>query len=224
MFLRMSSLTAASLSLWAAMAAAQQAPVPLQQPGAPGQPSKTLSGSPAGTGQQGPTEADVKFMQDMIMHHSQAVEMVALMQGRTTNPQVLALGQRISLSQASEIKFMKLWLGYRDKPLSDGSAMDMNMPGMDMSDMAPMPGMLTPKQMDALRNATGPQFDRLFLSGMIQHHTGALNMVKELFATAGAAQDMQLFDFTADVEVTQQGEIDTMKAMLASAAKSKEKQ
>jgi uncharacterized protein (DUF305 family) len=81
--------------------------------------------------------------------------------------------------------------------------------------MPTMPGMLTKQQMDALRKASGPEFDHLFLTGMIQHHTGALTMLKELFATPGAAQDAQLFDFTADVEVTQTGEIGTMKSMLA---------
>jgi len=150
------------------------------------------------------------------MHHSQAVEMVALMQGRTDNPRILELGQRISISQTGEIKFMKLWLGYRGKPLSEDDGMA-GMEHMDMShmDMPMMPGMLTPKQMDALRKAKGPEFDHLFLTGMIQHHTGALTMLKELFATPAAAQDAQLFDFTADIEVTQQGEIDTMKSMLA---------
>jgi len=81
--------------------------------------------------------------------------------------------------------------------------------------MPMMPGMLTPQQMDALRNSNGAEFDHLFLTGMIQHHTGALTMVKDLFATPSAAQDAQLFDFTADVQVTQAGEIDTMKSMLA---------
>jgi uncharacterized protein (DUF305 family) len=189
--------------------------VPLVQPGAPGKPNKTVT-STAGTGVQGPTEADVKFMQGMIMHHGQAVEMVALMQGRTENPQILSLGQRISLSQTSEMKFMKLWLGYRGKPVSedDGMAGMPGMAGMDMA-MPLMPGMLTPKQMDALRNAKGAQFDHLFLTGMIQHHTGALTMLNDLFATPGAAQDAQLFDFTADIGVTQQGEIDAMQGMLA---------
>jgi uncharacterized protein (DUF305 family) len=219
--LRSSLLCAALLSACAATAFGQQPAaqpentVPLLQPGAPGQPTKTLTKSVAGTGQQGPTEADVKFMQGMIMHHSQAVEMVALMQGRTDNPRVLQLGERISFSQASEIKFMKLWLGYRDKPISDMADMPgMDMPGMKM-DTPMMPGMLSPKQMDALRAAKGPEFDHLFLTGMIQHHTGALTMLTDLFATPGAAQDAQLFDFTADVGVTQQGEIDTMKSMLA---------
>jgi uncharacterized protein (DUF305 family) len=222
------SLVCAPLLLFGAVIATCQQPaappppasdtVPLVQPGAPGQPTRTLTESTAGTGIQGPTDADVKFMQGMIMHHSQAVEMVALMDGRTTNPQILSLGQRISISQTGEMKFMKLWLGYRGKPVSEGMAGMPDMPGMagmDMSAMPPMPGMLTAKQMDALRNAKGPAFDHLFLTGMVQHHTGALTMVKELFATPAAAQDMQLFDFTADVEVTQQGEIDTMKSMLA---------
>ena len=91
------------------------------------------------------------------------------------------------------------------------------MPEMDMQGnaMPTMPGMLTPKQMQALKAATGAQFDHLFLTGMIQHHTGALSMVKDLFNAPGSGQEPQLFDFTADVVVTQQGEIDTMRNMLA---------
>jgi len=221
MRLRLSLAGASLLSLCAPAGLAQQQPapadtVPLVQPGAPGQPTRTLTKSVAGSGQQGPTDADVQFMQGMIMHHSQAVEMVGLMAGRTQNPQLISLGQRISISQTGEMKFMKLWLGYRGKPVSedDGMAAMAGMEHMDMA-MPTMPGMLTPQQMDALRKAKGPEFDHLFLTGMIQHHTGALTMLKDLFATPAAAQDAQLFDFTADIEVTQQGEIDTMKSMLA---------
>jgi uncharacterized protein (DUF305 family) len=91
-----------------------------------------------------------------------------------------------------------------------------DMKGMDMSSMMPaMPGMLTAAQMAALRKAKGPEFDHLFLTGMIQHHTGALTMVKQLFDTPGAAQDPWLFDFTSDVDNTQQAEIDIMRHMLA---------
>ena len=214
MLLRISLVCAALLPLGAAAALCQD--VPLVQPGAPGQPTKTVTKSVAGTGQQGPTDADVKFMQGMIMHHNQAVEMVALMEGRTKNPQILSLGQRISISQTGEMKFMKLWLGYRGKSLTDDDGMA-GMAGMDMSkmDMPMMPGMLTKAQMDALRKASGPEFDHLFLTGMIQHHTGALTMLKDLYGTPGAAQDAQLFDFTADIEVTQTGEIGTMQSMLA---------
>jgi len=182
-------------------------------------PGCAAGASVAGTGQQGPTDADVKFMQGMIMHHNQAVEMVALMEGRTKNPQILSLGQRISISQTGEMKFMKLWLGYRGKPVTEDGMAGMDMSGMgkagmDMT-MPMMPGMLTKAQMDALRKASGPEFDHLFLTGMIQHHTGALTMLKDLYGTPGAAQDAQLFDFTADIEVTQTGEIGTMQSMLA---------
>ncbi len=223
--LRFSLVCAALLYVGAAAAFGQQSArpengVPLIQPGAPGKPDKILTpATTAGTGQQGPTEADVKFMQGMIMHHNQAVEMVGLMPGRTKNPKLLSLGQRISISQTDEMKFMKRWLTYRDKPLMDmGDMAGMTgMHHMDMGhmDMPLMPGMLTPKQMDTLRKASGAKFDQLFLTGMIQHHGGALAMVKDLFDTPGAAQDMQLFDFTADIGVTQQGEIDAMRNMLA---------
>ena len=210
-----SSLGCAALLSVGAVAAFGQTPaqpeqtVPLIQPGAPGKPEKILTNT-AGTGQQGPTEADVKFMQGMIMHHNQAVEMVALMKGRTKNTKLMAFGQRISISQTDEVKFMKRWLTYRDKPLTEMGDMDMS-----HMDMPLMPGMLSPKQMDALRKANGAKFDQLFLTGMIQHHGGALTMVNELYDTAGAAQDPQLFDFTADIGVTQQGEIDAMRGMLA---------
>ncbi len=214
---RPSLVCAALLCVGAASAFGQQLAqseksVPLIQPGAPGKPEKVLTeATTAGTGPQRPTDADVKFMQGMIMHHNQAVEMVALMPGRTKNAKVIALGQRISISQTDEMKFMKRWLTYRDKPLTEMG----DMAGMEHMDMPLMPGMLTAKQMAALRKATGPKFDQLFLTGMIQHHGGALTMVKDLFDTPGAAQDMQLFDFTADIGVTQQGEIDTMRNMLA---------
>ena len=210
---------AASISLGAIAGMGQQAPapggVPLVQPGAPGQPTRTLTKPTVGTAVREPDEADIKFMQGMIMHHSQAVEMVALMQDHTRNPLLLELGQRISISQGDEILFMKRWLTFYNKPIEDDSmaGMDMSKP-MDM-DMPLMPGMLSPKQMDALRKARGAEFDHLFLTGMIQHHTGALTMVKDLFDTPGSGQESQLFDFTADVDVTQRGEIATMQNMLA---------
>ena len=214
-----SSLVCAALLCAGTAAAFGQAPaqpensVPLIQPGAPGKPDRILTeATTAGTGQQGPTQADVKFMQGMIMHHNQAVEMVALMAGRTKNAKLLEFGQRIGISQTDEMKFMKRWLTYRDKPLMDMGDMAGT---MDHMNMPLMPGMLPPQQMEALRKATGAKFDQLFLTGMIQHHTGALTMLDDLFGTPGAAQDMQLFDFTADIGVTQQGEIDAMRNMLA---------
>ena len=151
-------------------------------------------------------------MQGMIMHHAQAVEMTALIDSHSTNKELRLLGARISHSQTDEIKFMKRWLTARSQPTS----MTMpDMPGMDMSHhQMLMPGMLTAQQMDALRKATGAEFDQLFLKGMIQHHNGALIMVKDLFDTAGAGQDAELFNFTTEVDSGQRAEIRIMQTML----------
>ena len=182
------------------------------QPGPPGSPSKTL---PDSTRARLPplSQADVDFMQGMIMHHSQAVEMTALIASHTENKAVHAIGAKISSSQADEIRMMQRWLAVRGQPTS--MAMP-GMPDMDLSGkpMAPMPGMLTPAQMEALRNARGAEFDRLFLTGMIQHHGGALVMVKELFDAAGAGQDAEIFNFATDVDNTQRAEIRIMQNML----------
>jgi len=146
------------------------------------------------------------------MHHAQAVEMTALIESHTENKELRTLGARISRSQSDEIKFMKRWLTTRGQPTS--LAMP-EMPGMDMSSQQMlMPGMLTAKQMDALRKAKGADFDHLFLTGMIQHHNGALIMVKDLFDTAGAGQDAELFNFTTDVDSGQRAEIRIMQTML----------
>lgn len=198
--------------LWCSPARLQQPsegkPV-VVQPGAPGHPSRTL---PPSTKAALPpaSQADVAFMQGMIMHHSQAVEMTALIASRTENKALRSLGARISSSQSDEIKFMKRWLAARGEPVS------MVMPGMDMSRerMPLMPGMLTPEQMEALRKAKGGEFDRLFLAGMIQHHNGALIMVKDLFDTAGAGQDAELFNFATDADNSQRAEIRIMETML----------
>jgi uncharacterized protein (DUF305 family) len=182
------------------------------QPGAPGEPSKTL---PPSTRPTLPprSQADVEFMQGMIMHHSQAVEMTALIASHTENKDIRSLGAKISSSQSDEIRFMQRWLAARGEPLS--MAMP-EMPDMDLSGkpMAPMPGMLTPEQMEALRKAKGAEFDHLFLTGMIQHHNGALVMVKDLFDTAGAGQDADIFNFATDADNTQRAEIRIMQNML----------
>ena len=147
------------------------------------------------------------------MHHAQAVEMTALIPTHTENPDLRSLGARISRSQADEIKFMKRWLVVRGEPTSMSMP---GMPGMDRSGkpMALMPGMLSPEQMEALHKAQGGDFDRLFLSGMIQHHGGALTMVKDLFDAPGAGQDAELFNFATDVDTGQRAEIRIMQAML----------
>src|SRR6185312_3134080 len=182
------------------------------QPGAPGQPSKRLPSSTTGI-LPPQSQAEVEFMQGMIMHHAQAVEMTALIASHTRNKDLRLLGDRISSSQTDEIKFMKRWLTARGEPTSM-SMPDMQGMGMPHHSMALMPGMLTPEQMDALRKAKDTEFDHLFLTGLIQHHNGALTMVKDLFDTAGAGQDAELFDFATDVDSGQRAEIRIMQGML----------
>ena len=186
------------------------------QPGPPGAPTKTLSASAVNTARRPPFKADIEFMQGMIMHHSQAVEMVALLKTRGKDPDLQALGAKITLSQSDEIRFMKDWLESRGQP----TTMQMDHSHMtkaqmkNMASMMMMPGMLTPKQMDELSKAKGAKFDHLFLTGMIQHHGGALTMVDDLFNTPGAGQDPVLFDFATDIDNTQRAEIKIMQAML----------
>jgi uncharacterized protein (DUF305 family) len=167
-------------------------------------------------------------MQGMIMHHAQAVEMTALIESHTENKDLRTLGARISHSQSDEIRFMRRWLTERGEPLSMAmpgmqgpQTPDHDVPAHDMSGhdmarhaMALMPGMLTPEQMEALRTAKHADFDHLFLTGMIQHHNGALTMVKNLFDTAGAGQDAELFNFATDVDSGQRAEIRIMQAIL----------
>ena len=209
----------ALISLFSLAVPAQQAEVKspvVVQPGAPGQQTKIL---PASTRAQLPplSSKDVEFMQGMIMHHGQAVEMTALINERTDSKNLRLLGARISHSQAEEMKFMERWLKLRGEPTSMPMPPMQHTPGMDMSKHEHhmlMPGMLSPEQMDALKKAKGVDFDRLFLKGMIQHHRGALVMVEELFNTAGAGQDSELFNFATDVDSGQRAEIRIMETML----------
>ena len=250
------------------------APV-IVQPGAPGHASTPLNSVTAVAAVRPPSEADVKFMQDMIMHHGQAVEMTELAKSRAKDPEVKEIASKIDVSQSDEMRWMKQWLTDRGIPVETMSGMDTmgvnkgmkdaggtggahagmatmdhgNMAGMghgntdhsdmagmdhskmpnmhpdsadrpnsskkvDPQDVAMMPGMLTPRQMQTLRASTGTQFDELFLTGMMQHHGGALLMVKDLFSNPGAGQDPYLFDFANDVDNTQLAEIDIMKGIL----------
>ena len=207
------ALAAASLSSLRVYAqqTGPDAPV-VVQPGAPGKPTRVLP--PTTRGALPPASpADVQFMQGMIMHHAQAVEMTALIESHTENNDLMSLGARISRSQSDEIKFMKRWLASRGQPISQAMH-DMRHMNMSHEQMALMPGMLTSKQMEALRKAKGGEFDYLFLTGMIQHHGGALTMVKDLFDTAGAGQDAELFNFATDVDSGQRAEIRIMQNML----------
>jgi uncharacterized protein (DUF305 family) len=181
---------------------------PIVQPGAPGQPARTLDAA-AATDLRGVrfTADDVKFMQGMIGHHQQAIEMTALMTTNSADPAMKLLGQRISLSQSDEVSMMRRWLEVRGQAVPDEHAMHQH--GATL-----MPGMLTQDEMARLADAKGPQFDRLFLEGMIKHHGGALTMVEALFAAAGAAQESDIFAFASDVDADQRMEIARMGAML----------
>ena len=196
------------LIVFISLSVSAQRPV-VVQPGAPGQPTKVLPASTKGSLPPS-SKKDVEFMQGMILHHAQAVEMTDLIEERTENKNLRLIGARISKSQLDEMNFMKRWLETRGESTSLP-----NMGGHGHgSDPHLMPGMLTPKQMDALKKAKGAEFDRLFLAGMIQHHVGALDMVKDLFNTAGAGQDAVLFNFATDVDTGQRAEIRSMETLL----------
>ncbi|MEZ5318888.1 MAG: DUF305 domain-containing protein [Vicinamibacterales bacterium] len=186
-----------------------QAPA-IVQPGAPGEASAVVSDVPA-FHDDNYTDDDVKFMQGMIHHHNQALLMVAMIPTHTTTPELLAMGRKIQLSQSGEIQAMKEWLTSRNQDvpmlMADGSA------HMGHGDMAPMPGMLTPEQMAALDAARGAAFDELFLTGMIQHHKGALTMVAEL-RHAGGGNEPNIAHFLSGVDNDQRMEIVRMYGLL----------
>lgn len=190
---------------------ADSAPPVVVRPGAPGQPTRSLPSS-ARVSLPPRSPKDIEFMQGMIVHHAQAVEMTAMIESRTDNKDIRSLGARISQSQSDEMKFMSRWLRVRGEPLSP-PVRDMAGHGHH-SHHALMPGMLSDKQMDALKKAKGEEFDDLFLTGMIQHHIGALMMVKELFDAPGAGQDAELFNFATDVDTGQRAEINIMRNLL----------
>lgn len=211
---------AAAVGLMFSMPAAAQQPEQkdkpvIVRPGAPGQPTVVLPASTRAT-LLAVSRKDVEFMQGMIMHHAQAVEMTDMIAARTSNRDLHLLGERISKSQTDEIGFMRRWLEVRGestshemKPKQSGHAH-----GGSGGEML-MPGMLSKEQMDALRKSKGAEFDRLFLTGMIQHHEGALVMVDELFSTQGAGQESVLFNFATDVDSGQRAEINSMKTLLS---------
>ncbi len=190
--------------------AGQQAPPapPIIQPGAPGQPSRVITAAKAADISAGRfTEADVRFMQGMIGHHAQALEMTALVPDRTPSPDLRKLALRIEISQADEISMMEEWLKARDQPLPEPHAPHAH-------DAARMPGMLSGAETARLAATRGLDFERLFLEFMIKHHDGALVMVKELFASPGAGQESDIYAFASDVEADQFMEIRRMAAML----------
>jgi uncharacterized protein (DUF305 family) len=178
------------------------------QPGAPGESSRVIAAEKAvDLSRVQHTAADVRFMQGMIHHHAQALDMTALIPSRTSREPMKLLGLRIELSQVDEIKMMRRWLEVRGQEVPGEHAH--HMPGAPL-----MPGMLTPQEMDGLAAAKGAEFERLFLEGMIKHHGGAIIMVDELFSSAGAGQESEIFAFASDVVADQRAEIERMGALL----------
>jgi uncharacterized protein (DUF305 family) len=192
--------------------AAQSAPI--FQPGAPGEPAREISRERSlDLGRSRYVAADARFMQHMIVHHAQAVEMGALIEPRTDHPGIRLIGERIALSQEAEIAMMRTWLTRRNESTE--------MPGhgahhMHADPTIPiMPGMLSPAQMTALAASDARQFDQLFLSGMIDHHQGAIDMVYSLLAEDGAGEDPEISEFLSAIIADQTTEIMRMRAMLA---------
>ena len=168
------------------------------------------------------TEADVRFVRGMIAHHAQALVMTALLPARTTREDMRLLAERITVSQRDEIALMRRWLERRGEapPAADAhAAHGAHGAGgaggaAHMEGGTPMPGMLTPAQLDSLAAASGTDFDRRFLEGMIRHHEGALTMVADLLATPGAGQEPELFSLASDIDADQRAEIRRMRALL----------
>ncbi|GJM14048.1 MAG: hypothetical protein DHS20C12_24510 [Pseudohongiella sp.] len=187
-----------------------QAQVPIIQPGAPGQASRVITAEEASDlAGISYSLGDINFLRGMIPHHAQAKEMSALAEDRTNNPTVLAVAARITLSQDDEISMMQGWL--RDQGLEVPAEDVHHEPGFMRMD-----GMLTDEQMDELAAASGPEFDRLYLEYMIDHHQGALDMVEMLLDQRGSVQDPLLYEFTSDVTSDQTSEIERMDLLLAS--------
>jgi uncharacterized protein (DUF305 family) len=240
------SLVLAMLVTGHSAAAATGQAAPIFQPGAPGQPSRIISAEAArDLGRTTFSEGDVRFMQHMIVHHGQAVEMVDLLKLHGADPTIARLGLRIAMSQEAEMELMRRWLtdrgqsetaagdhagmdhgahGAATRAPVDHSTMDHSMHGShgghgdaepDPEDVAVMAGMLTPRQMRTLAAARGAEFDRLFLTGMIQHHQGALDMVDDLMAQPDALDDTMLSEFANSVIADQSAEILRMQSLLS---------
>jgi uncharacterized protein (DUF305 family) len=204
-------LSAALASVATLPASAQDPPPAIVQPGAPGEPTRTLTPEEAAAlGRPMHVDADVRFMQGMIHHHGQALDMTDLLSSRTESEQMRLLAQRIDISQTDEIGMMEGWLASRGEEAPKVREEEAS----PLNDDQLMPGMLTERQMAQLAAATGEVFDRLFLEFMIVHHEGALTMVSELFLVSGAGQESDIFKFASDVDADQNIEIRRMSTML----------
>ena len=177
-------------------------------------PRTSQSQQHAATAGSGYTAADVEFMQGMIHHHAQAIVMATMAPSHGASAQVALFCKKVIVSQRDEIDLMQTWLKDRGQMVPDPNDHHMSMPGMDMGSMPMMPGMLSAEQMKALDAARGTAFDRLFLTGMIQHHQGALTMVAKLFDTPGSGQGSEIFGYATGVDTDQRAEIDRMQQLL----------
>lgn len=193
--------TAALLAFFVFPAAGQVVTV---QPGAPGEPARLLKAGEGRAAAAPHAAADVVFMQGMIPHHAQALEMTALLPGRTETRAIRLIARRIEVAQHDEIRWMQRWLQERGAEVPEAGAHAHHL----------MPGMLTPEEMAHLAAARGATFDRLFLHYMIRHHEGALVMVRDLFAAEGAAQATEVYGFATDVDADQRAEIARMRGLL----------
>jgi uncharacterized protein (DUF305 family) len=173
-------------------------------PERPPEPADAMAHDLPATDGPGFTAADARFMQGMIAHHAQAIVMAAKAPTHGAGERLLRLAEKIDISQKDEIAFMERWLREREQAVPDSAHVHMMM----------MPGMVGPEQLAELDRARGADFDRLFLTFMIQHHQGALAMVEALLTSPGAAQDSDIFRFITDVQMDQSAEIDAMASML----------
>jgi uncharacterized protein (DUF305 family) len=207
-------LTAFALSA-CGVAARASAQAPTQSAGPAQSTAAAMAKARADSARLPYTAADVHFMSAMIGHHAQAIVMARWAPTHGASPSVRTLAERIINAQQDEIGTMQRWLADRGQPVPEArpGPMKMLMNGMEHEML--MPGMLTDEQMTQLDQARGAEFDRLFLTSMIQHHRGAVSMVKELFGSYGAAQDETVFKFASDVNVDQTTEIARMQKMLA---------
>ncbi len=194
---------------------------PIVKPGAPGEPGKQITPAESVALSESPyTDADVSFMQNMIVHHSQAVDMGVLIPDRSDHKGVRLMGHRIAITQSSEIEMMRTWLKRRGKELEAPEGHGHHHGGHNASDadgddVPIMTGMLSAKQMRELAATKGKEFDRLFLSGMILHHQGALDMVENLLVEDGAGEDTEMSEFLASIVADQSTEILRMQTMLS---------
>jgi uncharacterized protein (DUF305 family) len=209
----------AVVATWAlgACASSQRAPVRTSPEPAGGHQSElsAIAKARADSVRHPYTQADVDFMSHMIGHHAQALVMAGWAPTHGASASVRILAERIINAQQDEIATMQRWLGDRGKPVPEARPAGMKMMTNGTEHEMLMPGMLTEAQMRQLDQAKGPEFDRLFLTFMIQHHRGAVSMVKDLFGTNGAAQDETVFKFANDVNVDQSTEVARMGRMLA---------